>query len=94
MNSIPSASECHLYSIRSFKEDSLDLIRTYSVGLISNRKSGTPSKKISLHQPSDIVHLSLMKRKESDETLFRILAIKTDGEIYILHLNENKLQSK
>jgi hypothetical protein len=89
--SIPSSSECHLYTIRSSKQDGIEHIQTFSVGLSSSNKFGTPTKKISLHQPSDIIKLDKTQRKHEDVVLILLFAMKTDGDIFILEIDQNEL---
>ncbi|CAF0941914.1 unnamed protein product [Adineta steineri] len=89
--SIPSSSDCHLYSIRSSKQDGLEHIQTFSVGSSSKNKLGTPNKKISLHQPSDILKLNIKKREEKDISLILLFAMKSDGDIYLLEIEQNQL---
>ena len=65
-----SSSECHLYSLRSFKSESLEHRQTFHVGPPASKK------KISLQQSSDVVQLTLMRNE--------VFALKSDGEIYSL----------
>lgn len=92
VNSLPSASDCHFYRIRSVKDHGIDFIRTFSVGNSSaNRKFGTPNKKISLHQPSDIIKLDQIKRiDDQNNEIYLIFAMKTDGDLFLLPLNPNQ----
>ncbi|CAF3037141.1 unnamed protein product [Rotaria sp. Silwood2] len=52
---IPSSSECHLYKVQTLKQVGIEHVHTFSVGSSSTNKFGTPNKKISLNQPSDII---------------------------------------
>ncbi|CAF1212508.1 unnamed protein product [Rotaria sp. Silwood1] len=90
---IPSSSECHLYKVRSLKQIGIEHLHTYTVGLSSINKFGTPNKKISLHQPSDIIKLDLTKRQEKNLELILLFAMKNDGEIFILEIDQNQLLS-
>jgi hypothetical protein len=92
--SSPSSSECHLYTIRSSKQDGIEHIQTFSVGLSSSNKFGTPNKKISLHQPSDIIKLDKTQRKHEDVVLILLFAMKTDEDIFILEIDQNELLSE
>ncbi|CAF3826657.1 unnamed protein product [Rotaria magnacalcarata] len=66
---IPSSSECYLYKVQPLKQIGIVHLHTYSVGSCSTNKFGTPTKKISLHQPSDIIKLDVTKRKEQHSEL-------------------------
>ncbi len=89
--SIPSSSECHLYTIRPSKQDGLEHLRTFSVGISSSNKFGTPNKKISLHQPSDIIKLDVARRKEKDSQFILLFAMKSDGDLFLLEIQSNEL---
>lgn len=54
------------------------------------KKGSTPNKKISLHQPSNIIQLNQTKR--TDQTIL-LFALKTDGDIYTLQINSTDLSS-
>ncbi|CAM2708763.1 unnamed protein product [Rotaria socialis] len=90
---IPSSSECYLYKVQSLKQIGIVHLHTYSVGSCSTNKFRTPNKKISLHQPSDIIKLDVTTRKEQHSQLILVIAMKTDGDIFILEIDENQLQS-
>jgi hypothetical protein len=51
------------------------------------------NKKISLHQPSDIIKLEIIKRKEKDVELILLFAIKTDRDTFLLEINGKILTS-
>ncbi|CAF3299306.1 unnamed protein product [Rotaria socialis] len=92
--SIPSSSECHLYQILPSKAGGINHVQTFSVGIpsIGDRKTnGTPNKKIALRQSSDIVKLDVAKRKQGDLKLILLFAMKADGDIYMLEINQNQL---
>ncbi|UJR16564.1 hypothetical protein I4U23_003465 [Adineta vaga] len=90
--SAPSSSNCHLYSIRSSRSDGVEYLHTFSVGGIpSNTQFNTPSKKISLHQPSDIIKLDMTKRQTKDSAIILLFAMKTDGDIFLMEIDENQL---
>ncbi|CAF1415297.1 unnamed protein product [Rotaria sordida] len=90
---IPSPSECHLYKVRSSKQVGIEYLQTFSVGSSSINKFGTPNKKISLHQPSDIIKLDVTKRKQKDLELILLFAMKSDGDIFILEIDQNQFLS-
>lgn len=96
VNSKPSSSECHLYVVQPSKCDGIKYLQRFSVGsLISKgRNSETSNKRISLRQPSDIVKLDLAKRKEENSTLILLFAIKSDGEIFFMEIDQNQLRNK
>ncbi|CAF4924225.1 unnamed protein product [Rotaria sp. Silwood1] len=89
----PSSSECHLYKVRPSKPDGIEYLQTFYVGSSSTkerRHSGKPNKRISLDQSSDIVKLDLVKRKQDFE-LILLFAMKTDGDIFIMEIDQNQL---
>ncbi|CAF1236325.1 unnamed protein product [Rotaria sordida] len=89
----PSSSECHLYKVQPLKRDGIEYLQTFSVGLLSTKErtnSGTPNKRISLRQSSNIVKLDLVKRKQ-DLTSILIFAMKSDGDIFIMEIDQNQL---
>jgi len=92
--SIPNPCECHIYAIRSLKSNGIELIRTLSVGLNPKSKLGTPNKKISLHQPSEIIKLDRIKRKDQHIELILLFAMKTDGDLFVLEIDSNDLSNK
>jgi hypothetical protein len=97
VNSIPSSSECHLYMIRPSKHDEIEYIQSFLVGsslTVKRRSSGTPNKKISLRQPSDIIKLDLVKRKQEDFILILLFAMKADGDIFVMEIEQNQLTNK
>jgi hypothetical protein len=97
VNSNPSSSECHLYIVRPSKPNGIEFVQTFSVGLsstIKGRNSETPNKKISLYQPSNIVKLDLTKRKQHDFILILLFALKADGDIFIMEIDQNQLINK
>ncbi|CAF0907463.1 unnamed protein product [Adineta ricciae] len=89
--SVPSASDCYLYHIRSSKADGLEHIHKFSIGKFSNTKFNTPSKKISLHQPSDIIKLDATKKQTKESTSILLFAMKTDGDIFLFEIEEDQL---
>jgi hypothetical protein len=91
VNSYPSSSECHLYVIRPSKSDGIEYIQTFST--LKCKTNETANKKISLHQPSNIVKLNLVKRKEDNSILILLFALKSDGDIFLMEINENELIS-
>ena len=89
VNSIPSSSECHFYRIRSIKDSGgIEHVQTFSVGISpSIRKFSTPNKKISLHQPSDIIKLDQIKRIDDENNESHLIfAMKTNGDLFTLEI--------
>jgi hypothetical protein len=92
VNSEPSSSECHLYIIRPSKHNEIEYIQTFFVGSSTEIKEKT--KKISLNQSSDIIKLDLAKRKQEDLILILIFAMKTNGDIFIMEIEQTQLINK
>jgi len=92
VNSDPSESECHLYIIHPSKHNGIEYIQTFFVGSSTTIKEKT--KKISLKQSSDIIKLDLAKRKQEDLILIVIFAMKADGDIFIMEIEQNELINK
>jgi hypothetical protein len=86
-----------LYIIRPAKYNQIQYLQTFSVGSLSKdkrRNSETPKNKISLYYPSDIVKLNIAKRKQQDFILILLFAIKSDGNIFIMEIEQNQLTNK
>ncbi|UJR29834.1 hypothetical protein I4U23_017377 [Adineta vaga] len=94
VNSCPSSNECHLYRICPSKHSIIEYLQTFSVGLSFRgqiRKSGTPNKSISLQQPENIIKLDLAKRKQDQLILILLFALKDNGDMFLLEIDENQL---
>jgi hypothetical protein len=91
VNSHPSSSECHLYLVRPSKSNGIEYIQTFST--LKGKTNEKSNKRISLHQPSNIIKLDLIKRKENDSILILLFALKSDGDIFLMEINENELIS-
>ena len=66
------SSSFDLFSLRSFRPESLERCQSFAIGPVSSSK-----KSISLHQPSDILRLALLRGDPLE-----LLVLKSDGEIY------------
>ena len=80
-----SPSDCYLCLIKSFQENSFEIIRKYSIGNEGKKK------KISVNSISTIHQIILNKRISFNEIILRVLALKTNGDIYLFDFNEKKL---
>jgi hypothetical protein len=93
----PSACQCHLYVVQQTKSLGTKFLQTFSVGLLpklKGRNSSTPNKRISLRQSSDIVKFDCTKRKQDQWIIILLFALKTDGDIFIMEMNQNQLIQK
>jgi len=91
VNSESPSSECHLYIIRPSKQNGIEYIQTFVVRSSSIKEK---NKKISLNQSSDIIKLDLAKRKQDDLILILIFAMKTNGDIFIMEIEQNQIINK
>ena len=93
VNTIPSSSECHFYRIKSSR---IELIKTYSIGSSKpqrkhNEKS---SNRYSVEILSTVVKLALTKREEEYSTKLLLFALKSDGDIYLMEIDNEQLMNK
>lgn len=97
VNSNPSQSECHLYKIQQSKLEQIQYIQTFSVGLSLEKnlkRCGTPNKRISTKQSSDILKLDVIIRKKQNFKLILLFAMKTDGDLFIMEIDKNHLLNR
>ena len=88
--SVPSACQCHVYRIDSFEGESIELMKTFVVGSSEFSDQGKQRKKITVDHPSPIIRLNAVHRHSS---IF-LLAMKSNGDIFLLELDQTKLVSK
>ena len=93
------SSQCHLYMVQSAKSSSIEFVQTFDVASSSPIEDKTNNRtkmktKISLHQSSNIVQLTLARRKQQDLRLILLIALKDNGDIFIMEINENQLTNK
>ena len=85
--SVPSACQCHVYRIESFEGESIELVKSFAVG---SSELSEQRRKISVDQPSPIIRLTGVQR----HSLTFLLAMKSNGDIFLLELDRTKLVSK
>ena len=95
VNTIPSSSECHLYRIRSSGENPIELLQTYSVGSSKSKRKTAEltNKKYSLENFSEIIQMNFTKRKDQYSTKILLFAFKSDGDIYLMEIDEQQLST-
>jgi hypothetical protein len=70
------------------KSNHIEYIQTFSLG--SSKTKTSIKKRISFHQSVDIVKLNLPKRINENHIEILLFALKTNGEIYLLHFDLNE----